>query len=247
MKRKLLYTSIIICVAIFSIDNMSAQSQNEKLSKPTIITPGKKGSAPSDAIILFDKDSLIHWMSVSTGGPAMWTVSGKAFTVKPGAKNIETRESFGNCQLHIEWRTPKKAVKEGLTGQENGNSGIYFMSMYEIQILNSYKNTTDPKGQAGAFYDNFPPLVNASRRPGKWQVYDIIFKAPEWGENEDLIRPGYFTVFHNGVLVQNNVEIKEPTASYNPDYSLLQKELPLMLQDHNNEVSFRNIWVRKLF
>ena len=120
------------------------------------------------------------------------------------------------------------------------------MSKYEIQVLNSYINKTEPKRQAGALYNNFPPLVNVSLKPGKWQTYDIIFKAPKFSSNEELAEPGYFTVFHNGVLVQNHVPIKKPTAAHNKNYSVTERELPLMLQDHNNEVSYRNIWIRKI-
>ena len=120
------------------------------------------------------------------------------------------------------------------------------MSKYEIQVLNSYNNKTGPTGQAGAFYDNFPPLVNASLQPDNWQVYDIVFIAPVFNEKDELVAPGYFTVFHNGVLVQNHVEVREPTASHNPEFRLSEPELPLMLQDHSSEVSYRNIWIRKL-
>ena len=120
------------------------------------------------------------------------------------------------------------------------------MSKYEIQVLNSYENDTDPDSQAAAFYGNFAPLVNASMKAGKWQEYDIVFLAPKFSDKEELIEPGYFTVFHNGVLVQNHVEVSAPTASHLEEYSLSEPELPLMLQDHNNEVSYRNIWIRKL-
>ena len=120
------------------------------------------------------------------------------------------------------------------------------MGKYEIQILNSYENETNPDGQSAAFYGNSAPLVNATNKPGKWQVYDIIFTAPEFNENAELLKPGYFTVFHNGVLVQNHVEVTAPTPSHNEEFALSESELPLMLQDHNNEVSYRNIWIRKL-
>jgi len=222
------------------------QDRTEFSPEPEVITPGKKGGPPSDALVLFHKDSLNNFVSVETGGAPDWLVSGSKFTVKPGTKNIRTKQKFGDCQLHIEWKISRKDFKEGKTGQKCGNSGIYFMSKYEIQVLNSYENKTNPDGQAAAFYGNFAPLVNASVKPGKWQVYDIIFIAPKFSEREDLIDPGYFTVFHNGVLVQNHVEVREPTASNLEEYSLSETELPLMLQDHNNEVSYRNIWIRKL-
>jgi len=236
----------IAIILIASVSSGFAQEKKKEIQEPTVITPGKKGKAPSDAIVLFDGGDLNNFESIETGGPAEWKVSGKKFTVKPGAKNIRTKQRFGDCQLHIEWKTSPKDTREGKTGQGNSNSGIYFMSRYEIQVLNSYHNKTGSTGQAGAFYSNFPPLVNASIKPGKWQIYDIIFKAPVFDQNEELTEPGSFTVFHNGVLIQNHVPVRCPTASYNEDYSASEKELPLMLQDHNNEVSYRNIWIRKL-
>ncbi|MBT4411798.1 MAG: sulfatase-like hydrolase/transferase [Bacteroidetes bacterium] len=214
--------------------------------EPVLIEPVKNGQAPSDAIILFNRDSLNNFRSVETGGNSEWVVSGEEFTVKPGTKNIETRQKFGDCQLHIEWKTSEKDVIDGKTGQQCSNSGIYLMSKYEIQVLNSYNNKTNPLGQAAAFYGNAAPMVNASLEPEEWQVYDIIFTAPKFNKNEDLLESGYFTLFHNGVLVLNHVEVTEPTASHNGEYSLREPELPLMLQDHKNEVSYRNIWIRKL-
>jgi hypothetical protein len=229
----------------FTFDFNSGKERME-IAEPVKITPVKNGEPPSDAIILFDRDNLDNFRSVKTGGPAEWPVSGEEFTVKPGSNNIETKQKFGDCQLHIEWKTPEKDVLEGKTGQQNGNSGIYFMSKYEIQVLNSFENKTGPYGQAGAFYGNSAPLVNASLEPEEWQVYDIIFIAPKFNEKEELIEPGYFTLFHNGILVQNHVKITAPTAAHNGKYSLTEPELPIMLQDHNNEVSYRNIWIRKL-
>lgn len=237
----------IILIFFWSPTSLFAQQKKKEWdSQPTVIQPGKKGKAPSDAIVIFDGGSLDNFVSVPTGKTAEWKVSGNKFTVVPGKKAIRTKQAFGDCQLHIEWKTPPKDTRQGKTGQQNGNSGIYFMSKYEIQVLNSYKNRTNPKGQAGAFYGNFPPLVNASLKPGEWQTYDIIFMAPKFNKDEELIEPGSFTVFHNGVLVQNHVPITKPTAAHNKDFSIREPELPLMLQDHKNEVSFRNIWIRKL-
>ena len=216
------------------------------LIEPSIVTPGQNGAPPSDAIILFDKDTMVNFVSVKTGGAPEWIVTGDSFTVKPGARDIMTKQKFGDCQLHIEWKPSMEDVKQGKTGQACSNSGIYLMSKYEIQVLNSYQNKTYPTGQAGAFYGNYPPLVNASLQPDSWQVYDIIFMAPKFNEKGEQVEPGYFTVFHNGVLVQNHVEVREPTASHNPESKLSEPELPLMLQDHSSEVSYRNIWIRKL-
>lgn len=220
--------------------------KRNELPEPELITPSVRNRPPSDAIILFGQDNLDNFRSVATGGEAEWTVSGEEFTVKPETKDIETKQKFGDCQLHIEWKTNEQDVLDGKTGQQCSNSGIYLMSKYEIQVLNSYKNSTGPTGQAAAFYGNAAPLVNASLKPGEWQVYDIIFTAPRFNKKEELLQPGYFTLFHNGVLVLNHVEVTEPTASHNAEYSLSEPELPLMLQDHKNEVSYRNIWIRKL-
>ena len=180
-----------------------------------VIIPGKKLKAPSDAIVLFDKGSLDNFESVKDGGPAAWKVGGKKFTVAPGTGNIQTREKFGDCQLHIEWKTPKKDVREGKTSQQCGNSGVYLMGKYEVQVLNSYINKTYPDGQAGAIYKQHPPLVNASRKPGKWQTYDIVFTAPRYNSDGSEKTSGFFTVFHNGVLIQNHAAIGDPTTAYN--------------------------------
>lgn len=148
--------------------------------------------------------------------------------------------------MHVEWKTPTKDVRDGKENQQSGNSGIYLMGKYEVQILNSFKNTTDPDRQAGAIYEQHPPLVNASLKPGTWQVFDIIFTAPRFNDDGFKKMPGYFTVFHNGVLIQHHVEIKSPSRAENEKTLIAEKELPLMLQNHQNKVSCRNIWIRKL-
>ena len=231
-----------------------SQKTENQLTDPVIIQPGKKGNAPSDAVILFKKGSLGEFesivegpvVSVLDGSHAAWKVKGKKFTVVPGTPNIQTKEKFGDCQLHIEWKTPRKDVREGKTSQGCGNSGIYLMGKYEVQVLNSFNNPTNPDGQAGAVYRQYAPLVNASLRPGIWQVYDIVFTAPRFNNDGSKIASGYFTVFHNGILIQNHVEIKGPSQAGNEKTPIHQSELPLMLQNHQNEVSFRNIWIRKL-
>ena len=214
-------------------------------TKPAEITPSINKKPPSDANILFDKGNLDKFESMD-GAEAKWIVKGKKFTVNPGTGNILTKERFRDFQLHIEWRTPKKDVKEGKTGQKNGNSGIYIMGKYEVQVLNSFQNETDPDRQAGAVYKYHKPLVNASLEAGKWQTYDIIFTAPEFDMEGNVSNPGMLTVFHNGVLIQYNSKITKPTIAHNENLDLASPELPIMLQDHTNEVSYRNIWIRKL-
>lgn len=250
-----LYLKItFIFIVIIQGSNAFSQEKENNFLNPEVINPGKSGKAPSDAIILFDRGSLSNFESITEGSipspedgsPAKWKITGKQFTVVPGTPNIQTKEKFGDCQLHIEWKTPRNDVRNGKMGQESGNSGIYLMGKYEAQILNSFRNSTSPSRQAGSIYNQHPPLVNASLKPGIWQVFDIIFTAPHFNANGLEIKPGYFTVFHNGILIQNHVDIKGPSHAGNEKTPIDQPELPLMLQNHQNEVSFRNIWIRKL-
>ncbi len=244
MKITYLMKSVAIISLLVLIPGIAfSQEEPQKQPQPVVIDPGDHWNAPSDAIILFDGGNLDQFESVN-GGPAEWEVHGNYFTVNPGTGNIHTRRHFSDCQLHIEWRTPPEASEE--EGQKSGNSGIYLMGKYEVQVLNSYNNETYPDGQAGAIYRQYPPLVNASREPGEWQVYDIVFYAPEFDDNGIETRRGYVTVFHNGVLIQYNAGIQGPTTAYNKNIPEDATEGPLMLQDHTNEVSFRNIWIREL-
>jgi hypothetical protein len=236
----------ILIVLLLVLQVTTGFSQNTEADlHPKVIQPGKKSKAPSDAIILFDKGSLDNFVSINDGSPALWKVQGSKFTIVPKTGAIQTKEKFGDCQLHIEWRSPKKDVKAGKTGQGCGNSGVYLMGKYEVQVLNSYINETYPAGQAGAIYQQHPPLVNACVKPGQWQTYDIIFTAPRFNGDKQ-VKAGRFTVIHNGVLIQNNVEIKGATHAGNNKTSISVEELPLQLQDHSNEVSYRNVWIRRL-
>ena len=217
--------------------------------KPPIVRPGPGGeplAAPSDAIVLFDGTSLAKWQTGrdSSGGPAPWRIVGQALEVAPGTGTIRTRQPFGDVQLHLEWRTPKDV--QG-TGQGRGNSGVFFMGRYEVQVLDSWENTTYADGQAAAIYGQFPPLVNASRAPGEWQGYDIVFRRPIFDAAGLLAVPARMTVFHNGILVHQEAILLGPTSNgVRTPYTAHPDRLPLALQDHGVAVQFRNIWIREL-
>jgi len=197
------------------------------------------GAAPSDAIVLFDGRDLAEWRE------PIWKVEDGAVTVVAKTGSLVTKRAFGDVQLHIEWRTP--AVVEG-EGQGRGNSGIFLMERYEVQVLDSFENSTYVNGQAGSIYKQHAPLVNASRGPGEWQSYDILFTAPRFRTDGSVERAATFTVLHNGVLIQNHVEVKGTTTTYigEPKYEPHLVQAPLALQDHGNPVSYRNIWIREL-
>ena len=208
--------------------------------EPRVVDPDP---LPSDAIVLFDGQDLSQWKSDKNGGPAKWAVKDGIATVN-GTGDISTKQSFGDCQLHIEWATPAEVKGKG---QGRGNSGVFLQGRYEIQILDSYNNKTYYNGQAGAVYKQYAPLVNACRRPGEWQAYDIIYHAPRFDGAGKLLRPGRVTVLQNRVLIQDNVEIKGPTRPPGePKYEAHPRKQPLELQDHHNPVRFRNIWIREL-
>lgn len=244
-------TRVIVLFSNFLILSLSMMAQGDPKAtevwepKPSVITPVIGNSAPSDAIVLFNGKDLSQWQSEKDGSPAKWSVDKDgAMTVKKGTGNIQTKRSFGSCQLHVEWRTP--AAIEG-EGQGRGNSGIFLMGLYELQVLDSYNNLTYSNGQAGSIYKQHIPLVNASLKPGEWQEYDIIFTAPQFRPDSSLASPARITVLHNGVLIQNNVELKGGTVYIGqPSYKAHAARLPISLQDHGNPTSFRNIWIRDL-
>ena len=213
-----------------------------------IVTPGKTNAdPPSDAIILFNGKDLSKWKSEKDGSEAKWKIEGDALVVAGGTGGILTREAFGDCQLHIEWRTPAKVAGES---QGRGNSGVYLHGRYEIQILDSYQNPTYANGSCGAVYGQAAPLVNASRPPAEWQTYDIVFHGPQCDAGGNLVKHGTVTLLHNGVLVQDHVEIKNTLKGCVADK--IGEPGPLMLQDHNYKgapvtlMQFRNIWFRPL-
>ena len=210
--------------------------------EPTKVTPGQNNAPPSDAIILLGND-LSEWQNMR-GEDAGWDMVDGVATVKPGTGDIVTKKKFGSVQLHIEWRSPELIPEK--KGQGRGNSGVFLQSMYEVQVLDSYENRTYSNGQAGSIYKQYIPLVNANRGPMEWQTYDIIFEAPVF-EDGEVVKPAYITVIHNGILIQNHVEIKGETVYIGPpSYKPHDAKMPIKLQDHSNLVSYRNIWVREL-
>jgi len=213
-------------------------------TEPPIVTPGRTNAdPPSDAIVLFNGKDLSQWRSAD-GSPAKWTVRDGYVEVAAGSGDISTAQQFGDVQLHIEWATP--AVVKG-EGQERGNSGVFLMGRYEVQVLDSYENKTYYHGQAGAVYKQYAPLVNASRKPGEWQAYDIVFHAPHFDEQGKVTDRARVTVLHNGVLIQNNVEIYGLTYHDRPAlYIAHSPQESLKLQDHGNPIRYRNIWIRRL-
>ena len=220
---------------------------------PRLVAPGPTDhSPPSDAVVLFDGDDLDEWVSVRDGSPAGWTVANGVMTVHKPAGNIETKRRFGSYQLHLEWRIPEDI--DG-SGQGRGNSGLFLASTgpgdagYELQIMDPWQNPTYVNGQAGSVYKQYPPLVNAGRRPGEWQSYDVIWTAPEFAADGALVSPARVTAFHNGVLIQHDVELKGETVYIGAPSYRAHGRAPIKLQSHGDPsrpISFRNIWVREL-
>lgn len=216
--------------------------------KPPVIATGTLAAPvppPSDAVILFDGSNLSRWNSTGVNaGPPQWKVENGYMEVVAGTHDIESKQAFGDLQLHVEWMAPTPAEGEG---QERGNSGVFLMKMYELQVLDSYDNVTYADGQAGAVFGQYPPLVNASRPPGQWQSYDIVFHRPRFAPNGAVQSPARMTVLYNGVLVQDDVTLTGPTGfQRRPPYTSHPDRLPIRLQDHAHPVRYRNIWVRDL-
>jgi hypothetical protein len=220
---------------------------------PKVVTPAADCNAPpSDAIVLFDGTNLDEWVSAKDKSPAKWIVAGGVVTVNKAAGDIETRRSLQNFQLHLEWKVPANISG---SGQARGNSGVFLASPapgdggYELQILDSYNNQTYVNGQAGSIYKQGIPLVNPSRKPGEWQIYDVVWTAPIFNAGGSLKVPAFVTVFFNGILVQNHFQLKGETQYIGPPYYKKHGAAPIKLQAHGDPsqpISFRNIWVRQL-
>jgi hypothetical protein len=214
--------------------------------RPPVVRPAPRAlpvPAPADAIVLFDGKDLSQWRSAD-GGPAKWVMKDGAIESVPGSGYLHSARGFGDVQLHVEWAAPAKV--EGAS-QGRGNSGVFLMGLYEVQVLDSFENDTYPDGQAAAVYGQYPPLVNACRPPGEWQSYDILFRRPRFRPDGSLASPARITVLHNGVLVQDGVEPWGPTSWLQAlPYTAHADRLPLAFQDHGNPVRYRNVWLREL-
>jgi hypothetical protein len=244
-RRALLLAALVAAPPAWSQKVTDWPVHSTERPQPPVVTPAGAVTTPppSDAVVLFDGRDFSKWRH-EDGSPARWKVANGYVEVAPGSGSVRTAQGFGDCQLHIEFMAPVPARGEG---QERGNSGVFLMGRYEVQVLDSYKNTTYPDGQAAAVYGQHPPLVNAARPPGEWQSYDIVFRRPRFDAQGKLLRPARVTVFHNGVLVQDAVELTGPTGHKSrPPYEAHPDALPLGLQDHGNTTRFRNIWIRPL-
>ena len=229
----------VVSLQAVDTNKVAAAAQKKEEPQPPVVDPGPVGGPPSDAIVLFDGKDLSQFRGQRTPEPK-WKIEGGVLeSTSPGG--IVSKEEFADCQLHIEFATPSVVKGEG---QGRGNSGVYLMGRYEIQILDSYNSKTYPNGQCGAFYGHNPPLVNVCRKPGEWQVYDIIFHAPK-RMAEGTVQDGSFAVLQNGVLIQDRVPVGEKGTAARPFKEFAEKG-PLFLQDHRNPVRFRNVWIRKL-
>ncbi|HUY87956.1 MAG TPA: DUF1080 domain-containing protein [Pirellulales bacterium] len=229
--------AVLACLGLAAWAVAEEYQSGKVWPKPNVVTPGESGGPPSDAIVLFGGKDMSAWV-----GGEKWLVKDGVATVHGGG--VTSKQSFGDCQLHVEWASPKEVKGEG---QGRGNSGIYLQNRYEVQILDSYGNETYYDGQAGAIYKQWPPLVNACRKPGEWQTYEILFEGPRFDKNGKLAKPAYVTVLHNGVLIQNHAELQGSTAwDKAPEYEAHPPKQPISIQHHGNPVRFRNLWIREL-
>ena len=249
MKEKMIFWKLNVLVLLFT--SFVYSQDKSKLTEvwspiPAEVYSTSDSTAPDDAVVLFDGSDLSKWNAKWSKKKSGWKINedGSVTVVFDGSGGIETKENFGSVQLHIEWKTSEDTSHKN---QNRSNSGVFLQNRYEIQILDSYKSPTYVNGQAGSVYKQHIPLVNASRKPGEWQSYDIIFDAPKFDSNGIKVKSGYFTVFHNGVLIHNHVEIYGTTENVGSPKNIAHGDGPISLQNHCcSQVSFRNIWVRKL-
>ncbi len=242
--------SILLLGTMLLVTDVQAQSawkqHDMNRPRPPVVAPSGSTTpvpAPADALVLFDGSDLSQW-EATDGSPTRWQVSDGAMISVAGAGYIKTKQAFGDIQLHVEWAAPVPV--EG-TSQGRGNSGVFLMNLYEVQVLDSYDNETYADGQAAAIYGQYPPMFNAARPPGEWQTYDIFFRRPRFNAAGGLVEPARLTVVHNGIVVQNNAELWGPTNWLQAlPYEAHPDKLPLALQDHGNPVRYRNIWLREL-
>lgn len=254
MKKTIILTALLAGGTVMAFAQQAKPEDTEIWEPvPKVVTPGAAfRDAPSDAIVLFDGKNLNEWVQNADGSPAKWDVANGIMTVNKKYGNIETKRKFNSYQLHIEWRVPANITG---SGQARGNSGIFLASIgkgdagYELQVLDSYNNKTYVNGMAGSLYKQAIPLANPGRKPGEWQTYDVIWNAPTFNEDGTVKTPAHATVFFNGVLVENNFELKGPTLYIGkPEYKA-HGACPIKLQAHGDKsepLSFRNIWVREL-
>ncbi len=247
--RALLAGSFVFAAATSPVHAQSPipwKAHDLERPRPAVVRPAPQTlpvPPPSDAVVLFDGKTLGDWRA-SDGGEARWVVKDGAIESVAGSGYLHSARAFGDVQLHVEWAAPLPARG---TSQGRGNSGVFLMGLYEVQVLDSYQNDTYPDGQAAAIYGQYPPLVNASRPPGEWQTYDIVFRRPRFRPEGVLLSPARLTVIHNGILVQDDVEAWGPTAwLQHLPYAAHPDKLPLAFQDHGNPVRYRNIWLREL-
>lgn len=248
MLKRIITLLAFLCFTSTATAQLSTGWKAHDLSRPApkVVTPADSnnpGGPPSDAIVLFDGKDLSKWKA-RDGKAAKWKVVDGAMESVPGSGYVVTKEEFSDCQLHVEFASPKKVKGNG---QGRGNSGVFLMGDIEIQVLDSYKNKTYSDGSAGSIYGQYPPLVNASRKPGVWQTYDIIFRAPRFDKDGKLVKAARLTALHNGVLIQDASEVIGPTSwIQHRNYAKGKTKGPISLQDHGNPVRYRNIWVRPL-
>ena len=254
---RLLLSAAVLAVAFPLVAQSSDKPKPEETEiwepVPAVVTPGATcGAAPSDAIVLFDGKNMDEWLSVRDQTPAKWTVADGVMTVSKGEGSIQTKRSFKNYQLHIEWKVPTNITG---SGQARGNSGVFLASTgpgddgYELQVLDSYENKTYVNGMAGSIYKQAIPLANPTRKPGEWQTYDVVWTAPTFNSDGSVKTPAYVTVLFNGVLVENHFELKGQTLYIGKPFYKAYTTAPIKLQAHGDKsepISFRNIWIREL-